>query len=233
MRKVVAVGAHPDDETAFAGGTLARYAAEGDEVTLVSATRGEGGESGDPPLCSFEDLGAVREGELRCAARALGAKDVAFLGFVDPRIEVGQPGRRIDATLDEYAAAIRAVLERIQPDVVLTHGSNGEYGHPQHIFTHEAVLAAIRGLPLETRPSTLYTWAAKRSDQSDHADDRLSNKDDPADFVVDVTPWFAEKLAALSCHRTQHAMMFRNRKTTDLRDLVSTTEAFHRWDTSA
>src|SRR5258708_16353864 len=125
VSRIVTVGAHPDDESAFAGGTLARFAANGDDVTIVCATRGEGGEAGDPPLCSIDELGAVRERELRCAAAALGAREVIFLGFIDPRIAVGEPGRPIDASLDDFARSIRDVFDRLRPDVVLTHGSNG------------------------------------------------------------------------------------------------------------
>src|SRR5438445_358628 len=146
MARICAIAAHPDDETAFAGGTLARYTSEGNDVVVVSVTRGEGGEVGDPPLASVEDLGTVREQELRCAAAALGAREVIFLGFGDPRIEVGAEGRTIDASLAEFSAAIRSLLARLRPDVVLTHGSNGEYGHPQHVFTHQAVRAALRDL---------------------------------------------------------------------------------------
>jgi LmbE family N-acetylglucosaminyl deacetylase len=225
MARIVAVAAHPDDETAFAGGMLARYAAEGNEVWIVSATRGEGGEVGDPPLTSVEELGATREGELRCAAAALGARDVAFLGFVDPRIPTGAEGKPIDASPEEFASAIRAVLDRLRPDVVLTHGSNGEYGHAQHIFTHKAVRAALGERVAGASPELL-TWCAMHPGQ---ASDRFINRDDPADLVVDVTPWLDRKLAALECHRTQHAMIRRNSKETDLRRVLRSVESFRRW----
>jgi LmbE family N-acetylglucosaminyl deacetylase len=207
---------------------LARYASAGDEVYVVAATRGEGGEVGDPPLCGPDELGAVRERELRCAAAALGAREVIFLGFVDPRIAVGEEGRPIDATPEEFAAAIRAVLERLRPEVVLTHGSNGEYGHPHHVFTHRAARAALRELAASSgwRPHELLTWAATPAGQSE---DRLLNKDDPADLVVDVTPWLPAKTAAFACHRTQHAMIFRNTKETDWNKIVRATESFRSW----
>jgi LmbE family N-acetylglucosaminyl deacetylase len=225
MPRVVAVGAHPDDETAFAGGRLARYASEGADVRIVSVTRGEGGEAGDPPLSTLDELGATRERELRCAAAALGASGVHFLGFVDPRIAVGEEGRPIDATLDEFAGAIRGVLEELRPDIVLTHGSNGEYGHAQHIFTNQAVRAALATYA-RPRPELL-TWCAREAGQEE---DRFTNVDDKADLIVDVTPWFDAKCAALACHQTQLAMIYRNSKVTDLREIVRKVERFRRWD---
>ncbi|HLZ07237.1 MAG TPA: PIG-L deacetylase family protein [Chloroflexota bacterium] len=224
MRRVVAVGAHPDDETAFAGGMLARYASEGADVRIVGVTRGEGGEAGDPPLSSLEELGATRERELRCAAAALGASGVHFLGFVDPRIAVGEEGRRIDATLDEFAGAILGVLEELRPDVVLTHGSNGEYGHPQHVFTNQAVRTALARS--QAPHPELLTWCALEDGQPE---DRFTNVGDKADLVVDITPWFDAKCTALACHQTQLAMIYRNSKVTDLREIVRKVERFRRW----
>lgn len=224
-RRIVAVAAHPDDETAFAGGILARYAAAGSEVWIVAVTRGEGGEVGEPPLCREDELGIVREAELRAAVAALGARDVVFLDFVDPRIPVGAEGRPIDATLDELATAIQSALTRLQPDLVLTHGSNGEYGHPQHVFTHQAVRAVLDSWPNAHRPE-LFTWCASHPDPQNA---RLINQDDPADLIVDVTPWLDRKVAALACHQTQLAMMRRNSKQEDLEKIVLRVESFRRW----
>jgi LmbE family N-acetylglucosaminyl deacetylase len=135
---ILYVVAHPDDETVFAGGTLALLAARGAEVGLVCCTRGEGGEAGEPPLCSRAELGAVREAELRCAARALGCASVEFLPFRDP--DVGP-----DGSLYPFADSpqdvipwIQNILESHRPDAVITHGSGGEYGHPAHLLAHRA-----------------------------------------------------------------------------------------------
>src|SRR5947207_11818649 len=86
--RVLAVSAHPDDDTLFAGGTLAKYASEGHRVYTLCTTRGEGGEVGDPPVGPKEQLGVLREAEARCAARALGEADIFFLDFVDPHMEI-------------------------------------------------------------------------------------------------------------------------------------------------
>ena len=82
MRSILAISAHPDDESLFAGGTLAMYAKRGHDVYILETTRGEGGEVGEPPLTTKENLGAYREQEVRKAARALGVRDIFFLPFL-------------------------------------------------------------------------------------------------------------------------------------------------------
>ena len=84
VTSILVIGAHPDDETVMAGGTLAILAQRGLNVHLVCATRGEGGEMGEPPICTREELGRVRSAELECAGQALGAASVDYLGYVDP-----------------------------------------------------------------------------------------------------------------------------------------------------
>jgi LmbE family N-acetylglucosaminyl deacetylase len=152
---VLAVGAHPDDET-FGGGLLARYASEGNEVHILLTTRGEGGFPGEPPLCERSELGATREAEARESGRILGARDVRFLPFRDPDLIRGrlQP---IAASLDEFSGAIAAEIAASRPDVVVTHGSGGDYGHPQHTYTHRAVFAALARL-LPWRARDVWTW---------------------------------------------------------------------------
>ncbi|HEX7594211.1 MAG TPA: PIG-L family deacetylase [Anaerolineae bacterium] len=118
---LLAIFAHPDDESNAAGGTLARYAREGADVTLVSATRGELGIPGLAP----EVAGAVRERELRAAGTALGARAVHFLGYRDGKL----------AGADEQKAVARlvALLREIQPQVVITFGPDGISGHADHV----------------------------------------------------------------------------------------------------
>lgn len=225
MAKLLAIAAHPDDETGFAGGFLAKNVAEGNELYLLEATRGEGGEVGDPPVGPKSRLGEFREREMRCAAAELGAKEIRFLGFIDPSIEIGEPPLAIAATMDEYATALAAQIAEIRPDILITHGTNGEYGHPQHVFTHHAVREALRRLA-PWFPGEVLTWCANAGV---NAEDRLTNRDDPADLTLDVTLWLDRKIAAMECHRSQHAMFLRNSKTTRVQDMVRKTEAFRRW----
>jgi LmbE family N-acetylglucosaminyl deacetylase len=84
MTSILAVSAHPDDESLFAGGTLAMYAEKGANVYILETTRGEGGEVGEPPLTTPENLGAYREQEVRKAAGALGARDIFFCPILIP-----------------------------------------------------------------------------------------------------------------------------------------------------
>jgi N-acetylglucosamine malate deacetylase 2 len=222
MMHILVIGAHPDDEL-FAGGTIARYAAEDHHVSLLVTTRGEGGNMGDPPLCTRAELGALREAECRACAAALGIRDVVFLPYRDPEIGPDHTLYHIDAPLDEFAAAIAAVVEAKRPDTIMTHGSGGEYGHPQHIYTHQAVLAALHNRP-DLRPAELLTWCA--SYQGAAADDRMINRDDRADIVLDITPWLAQKRAGFEAHRTQLPVFTRGGRTLD--EVVRPIESFRR-----
>ena len=107
---VLAVSAHPDDDTLFAGGALAKWASEGYDVYTLCTNRGEGGEVGDLNLPSNEELGKYREQEARCAAAALGEKDIFFLDYVDPHMEIDGLALPIEATLEEFSAAIAEYL---------------------------------------------------------------------------------------------------------------------------
>jgi LmbE family N-acetylglucosaminyl deacetylase len=133
--KLLAVLAHPDDESLGFGGTLARYAAEGVETYLVTATRGERGRFGslgkgwDPV-----EVGRVREAELRAAATVLGIHEVALLNYPDGGVD------QVDATT--AARAVASHIRRIQPDVVVTFGPEGAYGHPDHIAISQFTTAA-------------------------------------------------------------------------------------------
>ena len=226
---VLAVSAHPDDDTLFAGGTLAKYASEGHDVYTLCTTRGEGGEVGEPPLVPSKDqLGPLREQEARCAARELGEKDIFFLDFVDPHMEIDGVALPIEATLEDFSAAIAEHLAKLRPDVVITHGSEGEYGHPQHRFTHVATRTAIRSLA-PWRPKEFITWMARPPGELDARTERISNLADPVTETLDVTPWFERKVAAGMCHRSQHAMFMRNSKQPTVRDMVRRVEHLRVW----
>jgi N-acetylglucosamine malate deacetylase 2 len=224
MATILAVSAHPDDETLFAGGTLAGYARQGHEVYILETTRGEGGEAGDPPLATLETLGAVREQEARAAAAALGIKGIFFLPFIDPRMEIGGTPRAIDVSLETFSGAIADYIGKLSPDLVLTHGSNGEYGHPQHIYTHRAVFKALADFHQNI---ALMTWQAWY-EPSHYA--RILNANDRADIVCDIVLWREAKVNAALCHKTQHAMFLRNSGLPTVADMVWNTESFHLWN---
>ena len=221
MKTILAISAHPDDESLFGGGTLAMLAEHGHSVYILETTRGEGGEVGEPPLTTPQNLGAYREQEVRQAAGILGARDIFFLPFIDPYMEIDGIARSIDIPLEDFTASIRKYVKRIRPDLVITHGSNGEYGHPQHIYTHRATRLALADGAPET---ALLTWCAWY-EPAEHA--RILNKDDRANIVHNVTPWLDAKIAATLCHQTQHAMFLRNSGALSVRDMVWNTESFH------
>lgn len=100
-------------------------------------TRGESGSTGDPPICGLSDLGMVREQVGRNAGAVIGAREELFLPYIDPEASDGVM-HAIDATLEEFSASIHEIMSRLKPDVVITHGTNGDYCHPQHIFTQLA-----------------------------------------------------------------------------------------------
>jgi len=138
--RLMAVLAHPDDESLGFGGTLARYAADGVRVSLVTATRGQAGRfrgvaPGAPGHPGRDALAAMRDGELRAAASALGVAALEVLDHDDGRL-CDAPPRRV---IGEIAAAIR----RERPDVLLTFAPDGAYGHPDHIAISQHALAAV------------------------------------------------------------------------------------------
>jgi LmbE family N-acetylglucosaminyl deacetylase len=134
--KLMAILAHPDDESLGFGGTLAKYAAEEVEIHLVTATRGERGRFG--PLGKGADpaeVGRAREAELRAAAAVLGIRDVSILGFPDGAVDQVDPATAIPAIVQH--------IRRVRPDVVVTFGPEGAYGHPDHIAISQFTTAAI------------------------------------------------------------------------------------------
>jgi LmbE family N-acetylglucosaminyl deacetylase len=135
------VFAHPDDESFGIGGTMACYGADPDvQVVLVCATRGEAGEISDPSLGTREQLGQLRERELRCACEALGVDTLHFLDYRDSGME-GSPENKDPRALamadpDEAVGKIVAHIRRERPDVVVTFDETGGYGHPDHVAIH-------------------------------------------------------------------------------------------------
>ena len=225
---VLAFFAHPDDETMMAGGALTMLARQGFQVHYFSATRGEGGEVGEPPLCTLEELGVVREDELVCAIRTLNGSSLTFLGYVDPRVGPDNTLYPFEADLTTLAGQIAASMRQHQAAAVFSHGSNGEYGHPAHILMHQAVSLAIASLG-EQAPLFYSANAA----YPEHTRQRLLNQDDPAHIVLDIDPVREQKVQAALCHRTQNAMFMRNAAQeaghpVSIADVILPTESFHR-----
>lgn len=134
--RLMAILAHPDDESMGFGGTLVHYAAQGVEVSIVTATRGEKGWQGDSDRNPGpEHVGRAREAELRQAAEYLGVSELVLLDYVDGTLQ------DVDAT--EATARIATEIRRIRPQVVVTFGPDGVYGHPDHIAITQLATAAV------------------------------------------------------------------------------------------
>ena len=225
---ILALFAHPDDETMLAGGTLAALAASGHAVHVLLATRGEGGENGEPPICSIEALGLVRQAEAACATEILGSQSLTFLDYVDPRIGPGDQLFAFEADFITLTSQIRNAVESKSIQALITHGSNGEYGHPAHLLVHRAAVAAVQSMP-ESRPF-LYTVQAG---YDNHPKPRIMNHDDPAHLVLDISSELETKIQAASCHHTQHASFVRRPsqaagRLLPLRDVILAEESLHR-----
>ncbi len=181
---VVAVHAHPDDETLATGLALAHHALAGSNVHVITATLGEEGEVIPPELAHMEgseDLGPYRKGELASAMATLGvhheylgqrvAAGLVSGGVAVPQWRdsgmVGSPASKhprafAAADLDEAAQVLAQRLHEIDSDVVLTYDPQGGYGHPDHIKTHQVTVAALRLLDRAIRP-TMYAVATPLS----------------------------------------------------------------------
>ena len=204
-RRLLLVHAHPDDESIYTGATMARYAAEGARVTLVTCTLGELGEIIPPSLAHLtadrEDrLGEYRIGELAAACAALGVTDHRFLGGPGRWRDSGMMGTEGNddprcfwrAGVDQAAAALLEVIREARPQVLVTYDADGAYGHPDHIQAHRVAWRAFE-LAIKTAgpdaPAKFYATAAPDAGQ--------------VTTEVRGGARFGRKLAAMRAHATQ------------------------------
>ena len=231
-RRMVFIGAHPDDETFGIGGTLATYARQGVEVYIVCATRGEVGEIADPSLATPETLAYVRELELRCACGTLRIEQPTFLGYRDSGM-AGAPQNDAPRSLARASAQtvtgqLVAWLRRVRPQVVITFEPGGGYGHPDHVAISRHATAAFAAASdparfpeagLAYQPRKLYHTALPRQmfrdmlarltaagitlDMGSMDLENRGMPDDKVTTVIDVSGVIDTKMAAFQCHRTQ------------------------------
>jgi len=195
--------AHPDDESFSGAGTAMKYAAAGARIVLVTATLGEKGKCGDPPVCAPEEIAATREGELREAARIIGFDALYLLGYQDQALGAAAP--------EEIRARLVRIIRQERPDVVFSFDPNGFNAHPDHVaisrFTADAAAAAAdpRWYRQAGEPHTVtrVLWTPPMPPWEGAKLPRL--EDAPgADFLFDVSRWKDRRIAALRAHRTQH-----------------------------
>lgn len=228
-RRLLAVLAHPDDESLGCGGTLAKYAAEGVDTFLLTATRGERGRYYGHPYTGpgglhpgHAELGRIREAELREAATALGVRRVDVLDYEDQLLDQADPATVI--------AQIATHIRRVRPQVVLTFAPDGAYGHPDHVaisqFTTAAIVSAAgdAASPGAVMPagephvvSKLYyiAWSAPMWAAYTAAFRRLVSTVDGIErqatpwpewaitTVIDTRAWWPTVWSAVSAHRCQ------------------------------
>src|SRR5512138_1137478 len=146
-KAILAVLAHPDDESFGTGGTLALYSQKGYDTYYVCATRGEVGTVDEEHLAGFKDTAELRTDELNRAAKILGLKGVFFLGYRDsgmPGMEENKhPDAQINHSIDEVAGKVVKYIRELKPAVVLTFDPIGGYKHPDHIHIHNATVLAF------------------------------------------------------------------------------------------
>lgn len=223
MATIVLFHAHPDDEAIATGGTMAKAAAEGHRVVLVTATRGEHGEVADGFLDPGEELWQRREQELADAAKVLGVARLEFLGYRDSGMidtpENKAPESFWQAPLDEAARRLADILEEEQADVLTAYDDNGGYGHPDHIQVHRVgVRAAELAGTAKVYEATLDQdyirglWKMGKElglpmpEGMESPDDFTMGK--PGDLIttrVDVTGFIDQKRQAMAAHASQIA----------------------------
>ena len=210
----MAVFAHPDDEGQIAG-LMAKYASEGTEVSLVSATRGGLGSTNNPSLLEGKTMAQLRANELRCVCKVLGVRNLRFLSYKEGSFHLADSAQAI--------GKISEIIGGLAPQIIITFGPEGVYGHRDHIaisrLTTTAFHAArqnnlLHGLRI---PLKLYYTAYPRS-----LFDRLRTQgiefgievegavhriegvyDEKITTVIDVSGFRPQKSAAFRCHRSQ------------------------------
>lgn len=225
---LLAIFAHPDDESIFAGGTLARYAAEGWRVALLCATRGEWGPISDETLADYGNLGEVRERELRAAGGELGVSWLRFLDLEDGTVGSIAGTEAEPLVLEKMVRAIR----ELRPEVVITFGPDGVYGHPDHVAVGQLTVKAC-GLAADARSHShlkaenlaphcvhelyfatfpqgyiadLFTQvsaAGVKADLWGIPAEQFGVPEEEITHTLDITAYLPRKLAAIRCHRTQ------------------------------
>ncbi len=192
-RTLVFFHAHPDDEALLTAGTMARAAAEGHRVVLVTATSGDAGLAAEELRSA--GLGEVRESELRLAARILGVQRLELLHYADSGLDgrrVPPPGSTTLCAADpaEVAHRVSGLLVDEKADALVVYDEAGGYGHPDHKVIHSAgiasaILAGTRAVFAATAPREPFAWGARAAD----AVLPMPADFDRAQFETSFTPW--------------------------------------------
>ncbi|HZO72152.1 MAG TPA: PIG-L family deacetylase [Ktedonobacteraceae bacterium] len=230
-KRLLGVFAHPDDE-GLVGGALLHYNMLGVETGLICATRGEVGEISDPVLATPENLGEVREQEMREAVEALNVHNLWFLGYRDSGM-AGAPENQDARSLAQASAAevigkLVAIIRQFRPQVMITFDETGGYGHPDHIAIYKYTTGAFHAAadaaqypelgPAHAVSKLYYSSFARRhilmmADWlqaqnyegvfKDFDINQMGLPDDQISVLLDVEPWNETKARSWAKHRTQ------------------------------
>jgi LmbE family N-acetylglucosaminyl deacetylase len=207
MRWLLAVLAHPDDESMAAGGLIVRHTRSDVMVHLVCATRGEQGWGGKPPGARREDLAKIRTAEMEAAATALALAGVEIWDYPDGGVD------KCDST--EITQRIWQAITTVQPAAVVTWGPDGGYGHPDHIAVGACTDAAVAAMPEGHRPALYHLAVDEQLAGFYREAARLTSVDgealpaviaDHVDVVLELSADEVQmKLRAVDCHQSQLA----------------------------
>ncbi len=201
--RLLAVFAHPDDESFLAGGTLAKHAHLGWDVFLVCATYGESGQRGEYEALTVNEFANVRRAELEAACKALGIHAPMFLECADRAVA--------GICWNSAAKQVTRILRHLQPDVVITFGPDGISGHPDHIALSQIVTSAFWAATIhrfpgqESQPHRASLYYALRSAAIPPSCGPVVARPHlpPVTTIIDIAEVGRRKLAAIRSHRSQ------------------------------
>lgn len=204
--KFLFVFAHPDDETFSSGGTIAKLTKNKHQVILATATKGEAGEPGNPPITTRDKVGEVRKQELRRAAKILGISKIHFLGLIDGTLRYIKNA--------DIESRIFEIIKTENPDVVITFDKGGGSNHPDHKAVSRAATKMFKEYKMLAKKHVrLYHTAMPRSFVKEFEKKGLGYnafgkvrgvKDNEITTIINVTDTLQTKIKALKEHKTQH-----------------------------
>ena len=230
---ILAVHAHPDDESISTGGILAKYSEQGFRTALVYGTRGEAGDILNPQFVSPEqglNITEIRAIELEAAVKVLAVDSVHYLGYRDSGMagspENHHPQAFARADIGKATTRLVEIIRRVRPQVIVTYNEKGTYLHPDHIMANRVTVRAFQASAdpqfeidkalIPWQPSKLYYTAiplerirkmyriAREQGEDPGFDpDVLGTREEKISATVDVRKYLAQKLEALNCHQSQ------------------------------
>ena len=192
----IGIFAHPDDETTSSAGTMMKWVRNNNDAYIITGTRGEEGTLGTGDLkIKREDLGKIREEELRNNLDMYGVNPPYIFDYKDQDLDKENP--------DILAKKILAILKQINPDVIITFGPTGISNHPDHIAIHKSALIAYKYYKSDTAQNPLLIYPAIPEDRAKDYGLELSEDEKRLDIVVDIEDTFDTKIRGLKNYKSQ------------------------------